>query len=284
MMIIVPEGSTVEQAYLYSSTYGYSSAPTIVMDGVTIGSASFTALGPVGSLQAYRADVTTQVAAKVGTGSAAPFAFSIDSESPQSGTDGEVLAVVYSNPAEVERTIAFLDGGSAQSGDVAIFSFADPLDDPTAAGFEALMSLGIGFSYQESSDQYSIVDVNGQRMTTWAGGEDDGEHANSGLITVGGYGDSTALPANPYATPVGDWRYDDELYDVKSFLTAGDTQFRIDTRNPSYDDNIFFFGLNVTAVGEVDDDDDNEVIPEPTTLALLGFGLAGTLARRRRRK
>jgi hypothetical protein len=280
---VVPVGSTVERAFLYSTmTWGYTGPSTVSFDGTLIGPADFASLGSTGGLTAYRADVTAQVAAKIGGGSATPFTFSIRSETSNSDVDGEGLVIVYSNPAEKERTIAVMDGFSAMAGDNAYFNFADPLVDPTDPDFEALMSLGIGYSAQGGS-QYSIVDVNGQRMSTSAGGQDDGGHYNGGLITFGGIGDSPDLPADPYATPGGDTRYDDELYDVKSFLTAGDTVFHVYTQNPSYDDNIFFLGLNVTAIGEVDEDEDDDVIPEPTTMALLGLGLLGVVRRRRRK-
>ena len=127
-------------------------------------------------------------------------------ETPSSVIDGEVLAVVYSNPASALRTVAFLDGGSAQAGDNFSFNFAKPVD-PTASGFQAQMSLGIGFSFQ-GTDQYSIVNVNGKRMTTSAGGQDDGSGANGALITVGNtfpdgatVDDFTTNPADPNATP-----------------------------------------------------------------------------------
>jgi hypothetical protein len=121
------------------------------------------------------------------------------------------------------------------------------------------MSLGIGYSYQsEGSQQYSIVDVNGRRLTTSAGGEDDGISADGGLITVGGIGDNPANPVDPYATPTNP-RSDDELYNLAvgngtnaaPFLSNGMTSFQVNTLNPSGDDNIFFLGLNVTAKGNI---------------------------------
>ena len=123
----------------------------MVFDGASYGVPEFTPLTTVNPqanfyLKAFRADVTSQVSAKVGSGGA--FTFTVNSENPNTNVDGEVLAIVYSNAALAKRTIAFLDGGSATGGDNFKFNFANPVD-PTVADFEALMSLGIGFSVAE---------------------------------------------------------------------------------------------------------------------------------------
>jgi len=159
-----------------------------------------------------------------------------------------VLAVVYSNPVELERTIALFDGGSLTTGDSFIFEFSQPLD-PTIPGFEALLSLGIGFSI---SNQASEVDVNGRRLTSAAGDDDDG----GTLITVGGIGDSPLNPSDPFRTVSPD----DELYnlalgngvDSSPFLDAGILSFTVDTLNPSGDDNLFFAGINVVVSTQLD--------------------------------
>ena len=281
----VPLGSTVEKAYLYSSKTPADSGtiPIVVFEGVTYSGVAWTPLGYAGSLQAFRTDVTAQIQGLIGSGSASRFDFTIQSETVNTQIDGEVLAIVYSNPAEVERTIAFLDGYSNMAGDVHYFNFNPPLSDPTAAGFEALLSLGIGYGYQSQyNGQRSTVDINGVRMTSSAGGEDDGISANGGLITVGGLDDSPALPPDPYAQPTT-LRYDDELYDVSSFLSTGDTNFQVNTANPSLDDNIFFIGLNVTAKGEVTPDPIPPVVPEPLTILALAVGIGG-LGRYARRR
>lgn len=287
---LVPSGSTVEKAFLYSSTYGGSGTPTITFNSTFITAGAWTAGGITGinnlQLQAYRADVTSLVAAKVGSGGGT-FNFTIDEGANSGTTDGEVLAVIFSNPAEQTRTIAFLDGFSATTGDTTSLNLASALTAPQLANpsFQAIMSLGIGFSFQ-GNNQSSTVDVNGQRLTSSAGGSDDGSDANGALITAGGLGDSTANPADPFAIPPnnGGTRYDDELYSLTPFLSAGTTSIKIDTRNSSGDDNIFFAGFNITAAAGV-----NQPPPPPTnnvpdsgsTLGLFGLAVAALAAARR---
>lgn len=245
----VPEGSHVEKAFLYASTY-YTSALSGAYATLSYGAfqsqvTNFIALGTASGadLQAFRADVTGFVSTIVGGGDDDIFNFNI-SNIIGGQTDGYVLAVVYSNSSEDTRTIAFLDGASASSGDNFQINLASPLNT-AQPGFEALMSLGIGFS--AGGGQYSTVDVNGLSLAPRAGGYDDGKLANGSLITVGGIGDS---PANP--SSISD--SDDELYNLANggFLKNGDTSISVATLNPSNDDNIFFAGFNITAIASVD--------------------------------
>ena len=297
LQAFVPTGSTVQKAFLYSSMTPSSTLNSINFDGTLLNSGSFTNVGmnPYG-LQAYRADVTAQVSAKVGSGSASRFNFGINAEDPNFEVDGDVLVVVYSNAAESERTIALLDGASNAAGDSFAVNLGAPLVDPTTPGFEALFSLGIGYSYQSGDSQFSYVDVNGRRLTSWAGGEDDGTSENGGLITVGGLDDSPLNPADPTASPVGNIRYDDELYNLAlgngvnsaPFLSAGLTSFTVNTQNPSGNDNIFFAGLNITARAGVNQPPppiDGSPVPEPSTYGLIGAAaLLGLVVRRRFKK
>lgn len=280
----VPTGSTIVAAYLYSSMNTRSTIPSVTFEGQVYSGASWTSLGNVNYLQAYRADVTSQVSSLIGGGSASPFSFKVNSESNNSSTDGEVLAIIYSNPTEQVRTIAFLDGYSNQSGDSTAINLAAPLTSAqlSAASFEATLSLGIGYSYQASSlTQHSNVDVNGSALTRCAGGEDDGGSYNGGLITVGGLGDN---PSNNHNCSASNPRADDELYSLKPFLAAGDSQISIKTSNPSFDDNIFFAGLNLTAVAGVNTPPPPVTsVPESNSLVMFCLGLLGLVACRRKK-
>jgi hypothetical protein len=230
--------------------------------------------------------------AAIGGGSASPFLFSVTENVGNASTDGEVLAIVFSNPAIVgTHTVAFLDGSASSSGATTMVHYASPLSGVGSSGFSEQMSLGIGFSYQLSSPQYSTVDVNGRRLTSSAGGSDDGQPFNGGLITVGGIGDSPANPPDPnfLGGSTGDTtRYDDELYDLgqgnsvnsSPFVANGDLSTTIVTKNTSLDDNIFFLGLNVTAQAQV-----TNGVPDATgtaVLLLLALGALGFATKCRR--
>jgi hypothetical protein len=245
----VPAGSQVEQAYLYGT---YNTAPsneiarTFDFDGTNVVLDEIYTATNGSTFTTVRGDVTAQVADKVGSGGAIT-SFPVVHYGADS-LDGLALVVIYSNPDSPEVTIAVLEGGAAVSGDTTTFGFASPLNT-SAAALHAKMALGIGFSYQPGSTphacgggQASIVDVNDERLTSCAGGQDDGGD-NGGLITVGGVGDFMDNPS-PLATTTGD---DDELYDLTPFLRNGDTSLTIDTANPSQDDNVFVAVVEVTA-------------------------------------
>lgn len=291
----VPVGATIEKAFLYSSLFslgGSISAPSVTFEGTTYSGAAWTSLGqyqpqagpnPNFWLGAFRADVTAQVTTLAGGGSASLFSWAVNGETPTGNVDGEVLAIVYSLPTESTRTIAFLDGFSTSSGDVTTINFASPLTAGQLAdpGFEANLSLGIGFSTGGSQSSTVDIDIAGNRLTSAAGGADDGSIANGALITAGGIGDDPANPLDPNSTASAD----DELYTLDPFLSDGMSSFDILTRNPSLDDNIFFAGLNVTAVAGVNVDPPPPGVPDAgSTALLLGLALPGLWACRRMRR
>jgi hypothetical protein len=300
----VPVGSTIVKAYLYSSIYDFNTGnpsatvPDVTLGGTEYSGASWTQLpadSSVDVLDAYRADVTAQMQAAIGGGSASEFNFSVTENTNNSGTDGEVLAIIYSNPADAAVTISFLDGSLSSTGATTTIHYASPLSGVGSPGFYEQMSLGDGFSFQDNGDQqYSQVDVNGRRLTTSAGGDDDdvgggadGSGTNGDLITVGGIGDSTSNPDDPNATPTTN-RSDDELYDLGQgdlanstpFVSNGDTTTVINTVNPSNNDNIFFLGLNITAQATI-----TSGMPDAaSTAALMALALTavGCLSLRKR--
>jgi hypothetical protein len=289
LQAVVPTGSTVVKAFLYSSQYNPAFTPDVTFGGTNYSGAAWTALGLNPSahipLEAWRTDVTLQMITAIGSGSASPFLFSVTENTGNANTDGEVLAIVFSNPAITStHTVAFLDGTASSSGATTMIHYASPLSGVGLSGFSEQMSLGIGFGYQLGSPQYSTVDVNGRRLTTSAGGSDDGVATNGGLITVGGIGDSPANPADPNfvgGSTSDTTRYDDELYNLglgngvnsSPFVANGDTSTTIVTSNTSLDDNIFFLGLNVTAEAQV-----TNGVPDATGTAVLLLLALGALS------
>ncbi|PAX09395.1 Ig-like domain-containing protein [Sphingomonas lenta] len=265
---IVPDGSRIEAAFLYTSTYSSSSPPSSVTltrgsDSATI--TSYTGLGATAGLQAFRSDITTFIREAIDDGGAGTFDFDI-SDIVGSSIDGYALVVVYSNPGESVRTISLLDGFSATTGDDFELEFSEPVDTDRP-GFEAQMSLGIGFSFWPSS-QFSRVTVDGRQLTQSAGAQDDGTTdfssiGNGGLLTIGGIGDSTGNPDPDQ--PINGVRTDDELYDLAKgnvddatpYLADNAESITVNTVNPSNDDNIFFAGFNITAVVAVDTDEND---------------------------
>lgn len=269
----VPAGSTVLAAYLYTSTNNTTSLPTVVLDGSTV------AFGPrianttaCCQLASARADVTSIVQSTINGGSGGVYDFSIAEATLGSQVDGQALVVVYENATLPEATVGILDGFASVTGDTASINFADSLD-PTDPGFFAEMILGIGFS---CCNQKSTVNVNGLLLTENAGNYDDGNaRADGSLITVGGFDDPFS-PLNPT------YAQDSERYDLSPFVSAGDTSIVVDTANASGDDNIFLAGIYVSGLAALNEPPPTTSVPEPGTLVLLGLGLLGLAARRKR--
>ncbi len=255
----VPAGSTVQKAFLYGTHYFVTDPDltqrTIDFDGTMVVT---TKIGDVNSLATTRADVTAQVAAKVGGGGGIT-TFTIGND--PSALNGLGLVVVYANAAQPENTIAVLDGAASQAGDTATFVLAAPLDK-TVPGFQATMSLGSGHSYQGvaghvcAPSQFSIVDVNSQRLTSCAGNFDDGLGNDGALVTVGGVGDLTDNPVDPN----NQTGVDDELYNLSPFLAQGVTSIEVKTSNPSQDDDLFLAVISISARATVTNEDCNDGI------------------------
>lgn len=271
----IPNGATVTAAYLYASTFNstfFNTPPTgVTLDGNAVNFSSTAPNTPSGFLSSHRADVTSIVQNRVGMGSGV-FDFDYAETANAGSIDGSALVVVYDDPTVTNRTVAILDGFSATAGDTALATFAAPIDT-TVPGFSAELALGIGFSFNNgpTASQFSTVDINGQRLTDNAGNFDDGFGSNGGLITVGGFDDafSPNLPA---------LLEDTERYDLTPFISQGDTSLRIDTRNPSSDDNIFLAIIDISAEATV-----TNPIPLPAGgwLLISALGAVGLLNRRR---
>ena len=194
----------------------------------------------------YWANVTSLVKPTLDAAAAGTVNFTISEGTTATKIDGEVLAVVWDDPSIANyRTVAFLFGSQNPQGDTFHISFSEPID-PAAAGARA--DMGLGISWSTGGSQRSLVDVQGQRMTSSAGGYNDGSATNGAYITCGGVGDGTANPPDPYAA--GNSAYDDELYTLLPYLTPTTTEVTVYTLNPSNDDNVFFahFYLSTAAI------------------------------------
>jgi PKD repeat protein len=247
-----PAGATVRSAYFGATTTGFRrhllGSDDVKLENVAV---SWDIVTPSG-IQGYNfwGEVTDIVKAKLDSAPAGRVDFSLH-EADTDNIEGAVLVVIFDDPSQPkDNTVALLFGAQQTTGDTFALRFAQPLDrsDPS---FKLVMSLGISFGHQSpSAQQYSLIDVNGRRMTSSAGGEDDGQTQNGALLTVGGLGDSHDNPSDPYASPTHP-RSDDELYDLSPFVNEGDTELTVVTSNPSNDDNIFFaafFLQNAAAV------------------------------------
>lgn len=205
------------------------------------------------------ADVTAIVRPVVNAAGAGRVPFKI-TEVNTASVDGEILVVVFKDAAQPRKqTISLQFGGLKPTGDYFLISLSKPIN-PQNPKVLSDMGLGISYSYQATGDQYSIVDVNGQRLSTSSGGYDDGAAVNGGLMTVGGLDDSNANPADPYQLPPNMETYDDELYSLLPFMKKGDTEVRVSTRNPSGDDNVFFAYLLLHGEAEVNKDTDGDAL------------------------
>ena len=274
-----PVGATVEAAYLYQTGHtlgGMSRVPYGVSlndNALTFDSLAAFQGGyypdPDNWLFSARADVTSLVAPIINGGPGGAYSFNIweaRTGGSGTGTDGVALVVVYSDPSLTSnRTIAILDGFADPWGDEFTFTASRGMN-PNAAGFSAELRLGIGFS--SNSSQYSTVDVNGTLISDNAGNLDDGFWGNGALITVGGNDD-------PFSGHLPSYDNDKERYNLVPYIGQGDTTIKVNTSNPSLDDNIFLaaFIINEGLV----------TVPEPATWAMMivGFGLVGFATRRR---
>jgi hypothetical protein len=266
-----PVSATVRRAYLMAATTGFTFHTLDTGDVSLLGSPVVWGEGVLNSIYSYNywTDVTAIVKGHIDAAPAGIVPISV-AEANSSLIDGEVLAVVFDDPNQTTESTVFLYFGAQNvDGDRFVIDLGQPISK-SLPGLAIHYNLGVSFGFIDPDTfpiQYSQVDVNGRRLTTAAGGQDDGSDANGSLITVGGIGDSTDNPPNPYDSPADDPRSDDERYDLLPFVKDGDTSIVIDTYNPSDDDNIFFAALEVTGRSVIGVDVDISLHNNPTTPA-----------------
>jgi hypothetical protein len=248
-----PAGATVRRAYMAAASTGLSNFQ-IPFGGLSLNGQPVSWTTIVNSSIAswnYWGDVTSIVSTIVDAAPAGRVNLTV-SEGNSNNIDGSALIVIFDDPNQLtENTIILLFGAQDVRGDTFSILLADPIDksDPFLS---VEFGMAISFGCQGNcGSQYSQIDVNNNRLTTSAGGYDDGERANGALLTVGGLDDSPANPPDPFRIGGGDSRDDDELYDLLPYVADQSTAILVSTLNPSNDDNIFFAYLvldSVTAV------------------------------------
>ena len=277
----IPAGSTIQRAYLYAaSLWNMSPVYGVTFHGNVLSRNSATILSPNNNpAETARWDVTNIIASSF-TGGLQDFSIVENGQN-----DGAVLVVAYSNSSTQGLTSVILDGELSTGGDTVQFDFDSPY-----TGGDFLVSLASSYSSQPSG-QYTQIDVttnstNNRRLSTSAGGQDDGEWGDGALMTVGGIGDD---PTNvdPFASSFDGPRIDDEYYNLAlgnsasaaPFISPGDTFLRLTTQNPSNDDNVF--GMFITSKFK----STATPVPEPSmTLGIFGIGAIGILLSRRGKK
>ncbi len=232
-----PAGATVREAWITASTsFNYVIADgEISINGNPVDFALqvSTDAGPgfPDFFSSHFANVTSIVKPVVDAGGAGLVPLTIAEGNNTFSIDGVGIVVVFDDPSQTtQSTVIIAFGGQATTGDTFALTLSEPFDDATQ---DVELSLAIGFSVN-SGGQFSLIDVNGERMTSSAGDFDDGELANGALYTIGGVGDSEDNPADPNNSSSPD----DELYTLDEFIGDGDTDITVFSSNPSNDDII----------------------------------------------
>jgi hypothetical protein len=181
----IPNGATVEAAYLYSAGAPYpwyTNSPRTTADyngaGITLAGNSITNYSAIvgaistprpelGQWFTGRADVTGLISSLATAGP--NYNWTVEEGSLLNNRiDGEVLAIVYSAPTLPNGSVVLLDGGQNTAGETTTVNFVNPLGDVSDPNFFTNMSLAISFS--TGASQHSQIDINGTRLSTSAGG------------------------------------------------------------------------------------------------------------------
>jgi len=173
-----PAGGTVRAAFLAAASTGFTGYDipigliTINGTGVTWGSNIANSIAS----RNYFADVTAIVAPIVDAAGAGIVNLTIGEGGSSSLIDGTILAVVFDVPTLTrDFTVVIFFGAQNIAGDSFAIGLADPAQ-PLDPDYVLDLSLGISYGFQ-GTGQSSLIDVNGTRMTSSAGGQDDGTGA-----------------------------------------------------------------------------------------------------------
>lgn len=242
--------ATVHKAYLMDAVWSYTSANgCITLNGNSINWGG-SLLNQAGGTNHW-SDVTALVASVMDPASPGITSFNI-TECNYSSNEGTTLLVIFSDPTSPNETIVIMWGNLNSAGDNFAITLGEAID-PSDPGAKLDMGLGIAYSFQTGSAQNSNIDINGTRLTSSAGGQDDAPGSTGGngqLITIGGIGDVNSNPPDPNHIESSNPRYDDELYSLLPLITNTTTNILVATSNPSYDDNIFvsYFEISGDAI------------------------------------
>lgn len=239
--------TTVNKVFIYYAhtllTGSELGANAITVNGVNPNLSTYTASGS--SLVGYTryAEVSTTATAFVNTlntlAAGTNTSVTINEGVNSAKIDGVGILVLWNVPSKPLGRFVIQMGTLITGPLPASQSFTVNAIDKTLPGFSATMGVGISFSTGDFNGNYQLSQLKigaatpTAIVTNKAGGYDDGVLANGALITLGGYGDS------PNTNDA------DELYDVASFLTNGQTQISyslLDVDNV-YDDyiNVVYF-------------------------------------------
>ena len=171
--------------------------------------------------------------------------------------------------------VFFQDGNSANNRDVVVFNGNDSnfLSDYDPAGWNFTLS---GIHYTSGSAFLTLFVSDGQNF----GASDDGTLSINGVtVATGGIFQGDTLPGES----VGNGNLFDILHlDITALLSVGNNDLHI-VLSDGFSDALSVIGAFIDLPAGAAPPDPNQT-PEPGVLALLGLGLAGGWAARRRQR
>jgi hypothetical protein len=223
-----PANAKLLKAYMVLANHGNNNgaftSKRATLDGTAPSWVNGTALAFWGAedFESAYADVTSQVNTKALTAgsTAATLRFTV-TETDTAATQGTGIVAFWDDPASSKTAASLYVGMHAPAGETTTINLGSPWT--TGKNLE----LGLGIEWSASSNEYSIVKINGTQLSNTAGGTNDGDSSH---FTFG-------EPSDPY--PTGGWNGDAEHYDASSLIADGSTSISLYSQNPSNNDGIF---------------------------------------------